>query len=165
VRTRLATTASDEPVTTSWHSAIYRGVALDGAGGSVDDAPSCPAPAAPLREQVEIPVAPEAAHVFTECAGIWNPIHSERRVALAAGFPDVLLHGSATWALVGREIVKLHADGDPARLRRLRARFKAPVFPGSAIRLLHGRSGHDVFFRVTNTAGEDAVTDGYAQLA
>src|SRR5262249_20811023 len=167
VLTRLSTTVatSDDPVVTSWHSAIYRGVALGGAAGRVEEAPRHPSPPASLPHRVEIPVAREAAHVFTECAGIWNPIHSERHVALEAGLPDVVLHGVATWALAGREIVKAHADGDPTRLRRLRARFKAPVVPGGSITLVHGRVGGDVFFRVFDAKGDDAVTEGYAQLA
>jgi acyl dehydratase len=167
VQTRLSTTASasNGPVVTSWHSAIYRGVALDGADGRVEQAPEHPSPPASLPNRVEIPIPREAAHVFTECAGIWNPIHSERRVALAAGLPDVVLHGSATWAFAGREIVGIYGGGDPTRLGRLRARFKAPVVPGGALTLFHRRANEDVFFRVVNAAGEDAVTEGYARLS
>src|SRR5262245_21885034 len=89
VVTRLATvTTAGDSVVTTWHSSIYRGVALAGAGGSVEEAPTYPTSDPPLLHQVDIPIAREAAHVFTECAGIWNPIHSERRVALGAGLPD-----------------------------------------------------------------------------
>ncbi len=166
VETRLATVdEAGEPIVTSWHSAIYRGVPLAGDQGRVEERPPVPTDPPDLPERVRISVPREAAHVFTECAGIWNPIHSERRVALEAGLPDVVLHGVATWALAGREIVKAHAAGDPARLRRLRSRFKAFVIPGDPITLCHGRGANgDVFFRVTNGWGEDALTDGYAQV-
>ena len=163
---RTVTAATEEPVTTSWHTAIYRGVAAEGEGGRVDDPPPNPAPPASLPGLQTIHVPREAAHVYTECAGIWNPIHSERRVALGAGLPDVILHGTATWAYAGREIVRSYGDGDPTRLLRLRARFRAPVIPGCDVSLLHGpgQARGDVFFRVSIRRGDDALTDGYARL-
>ena len=41
-----------------------------------------------------------AAHVYTECARIWNPIHTDVAYARAAGLPDIILHGTATLALL-----------------------------------------------------------------
>ena len=55
--------------------------------------------------------------------------------ATAAGLPDIILHGTATWALAGRELVARCADRDPTRLRRLRGCFRAMVIPGTAIEL------------------------------
>jgi len=140
VRTHLATTeaVSGAPVVTSWHASIYRGVAIEGEGGSIAEPPETPAAPGALGPSRSIPVSREAAHLYTECAAIWNPIHSERRVALAQGLPDVILHGTATWAMAGREIVAFYAGGDPTRLKRLRARFKSPVIPGHPITLMHG---------------------------
>ena len=64
-----------------------------------------------------VPIAREMPHAYTECASIWNPIHTERAVALGAGLPDIILHGTATWALAGRELIRKRAGGDPTRLR------------------------------------------------
>ena len=166
VQTKLTTTlAGDpEPCVTSFHSSIYRGVGVEGGDGRVESAPEWPAAPPSLPARVEVPIARQAAHVYTECAGIWNPIHSERRVALAAGLPDVILHGSATWALAGREIVKAHAGGDPTRLRRLRARFQSPVVPGGTITVAHAGIGGDVHFEVANERGQTALAGGYAQV-
>src|SRR4029077_6419959 len=47
----------------------------------------------------EVAISPTLAHVYTECARIWNPIHTDRAVARAAGLPDIILHGTATLAL------------------------------------------------------------------
>jgi len=168
VQTRLTTVHADteDPVATSWHSSIYRGVGLDGEQGREEEPPGFPAPPGPLGTRVRIPIAREAAHVYTECSGIWNPIHTERRVARETGLPDVILHGSVAWAMAGREIVQAYAEGDPTRLRRLRARFRAPIVPGGAIELRHARGhGGGVHFAVINDAGETSLADGFAEIA
>ena len=92
------------------------------------------------RARVALSIPREMPHVYTECASIWNPIHTERAVALAAGLPDIILHGTATWALAGREVLRLYADGDPRRLRRLHGRFRGMVFPGTEITIEHARA-------------------------
>jgi len=169
VQTRLSTvqTRTGTPVVTSWHSVIYRGVAVAGPDGRVEDAPALLEPPARLPQRVALPVPREAAHVYTECSGIWNPIHSERRVALAAGLPDVILHGTAAWALAGREVIGTYAGGDPTRLLRLRARFKAPIVPGGAVEIDHGPGTDDgqVHFRMTNPQGEVSLDGGFARIA
>jgi acyl dehydratase len=165
---RLVTVdARDEaPVTTTWYGAIYRQVGVDGEDGATEDAPSWPADAGSFDHRIEIAVSREAAHVYTECSGIWNPIHTERRAALAVGLTDIILHGTATWALAGRELVRVYANSDPARLQRLRARFARPVIPGNSIALLHrALSSQHVHFIVRNADGTDAVVEGRAIFA
>ena len=167
VRTLFSTSTAtgDDPVVTSWQSSIYRGVAVGGASGTLLSPPAFPNAPADLPGRRSIPVAREAAHVYTECADIWNPIHSERAVALRAGLPDVILHGTASWAMAGREIVTLYAGGDPTRLKRLRTRFKAPIIPGHPMSLRHGEvGGGEVHFRVLNHDGAVALADGFASI-
>ena len=36
---------------------------------------------------ISIPVAAHLAHTYTECAHIWNPIHTDRAVALPQACP------------------------------------------------------------------------------
>ena len=168
VRTRLLTTDARDgrPVVTSWHAAIYRDVGVRGDDGAIDDAPPVPGAPATLTGGARLAVPRQAAHVYTECSGIWNPIHTERRAALGLGLPDVILHGTATWAMAGREIVNAYAGGDPGRLQRLRARFQAPIVPGGEVGLTHGPGPEgDVHFRVSNVRGETALAGGYAQVA
>jgi acyl dehydratase len=157
---------SGEAAVTSWYGSIYRGVAVDGADVRIDaPAPFADGTAAAFTERVEIPIPREAAHVYTECARIWNPIHTERRVALEAGLPDILLHGTATWALAAREIVDRLAGGDPLRLSRLSGQFRAQVIPGSTIVVEAGCTGSRVDFGVRNAAGEPAIAAGRALLS
>lgn len=154
-----------EPVVTSYSGAIFRGVAVAGPDRRSDGPTPLPdGPATAPAEKVAIPIAREAPHVYTECARIWNPIHTERRVALAAGLPDIILHGTATWALAGREVVNRFADRDPRRLARLAGRFGAMVIPGTSIALEAWRTGAGVRFEVRNADGDAALTGGYAAL-
>ena len=152
-------------VVTSYYGSIYRNVAVDGSDECIE-APPKVSEVAPAKstEKVEILVRHEAAHVYTECARIWNPIHTERRVALEAGLPDIVLHGTATWALAAREIVDRFASSDPLRLRRLSGQFRALVIPGSTIVFEAGRAGNRVDFVVRNEKGEPAISVGRALI-
>lgn len=158
--------ANGDVVVTSWSTSIYRSVGLDGEATALEEAPSIPAMGgSDDLEKIEIPIAKEMPHIYTECARIWNPIHTERVVALAAGLPDVILHGTATWALAGREVVRRRCDGDPTRLRRLHGRFRAMVIPGYPITVeLGSRIENRVRFRVRNHLGEEAISDGLAEI-
>ncbi|MDI6857525.1 MAG: MaoC/PaaZ C-terminal domain-containing protein [Dehalococcoidia bacterium] len=150
--------------------AIIRGARTDGEEVTLEETP-------PLPERIadgetgwtaEIAIAREATHVYTECADIWNPIHTERRFALAAGLPDIIVQGSLTMALAARELVNRVAGGDPARLARLAGQFRAMVIPGSAIRVVCEKVSasqdgcETAFFEVLNARGEPAVKNGVA---
>ena len=78
------------------YGSLYRGVAL--AGPARDETSASPPHEAPARtagppppatprwaEGQEVPY--HLAHVYTECARIWNPIHTDLAVARAAGCP------------------------------------------------------------------------------
>ena len=161
--------ATGETVVTSWSHSIYRGVEVSGGAVVVEQAPAVPSSdrdassAGAGTAAITIAIPREMPHVYTECASIWNPIHTERTVAIAAGLPDIILHGTATWALAGREILRVYADADPRRLRRLHGRFRAMVLPGTEITVEHaaGRDGA-VHFVVRNHRGEPAIDQGYA---
>lgn len=127
-------TVGGELVASSWSFTIYRGVTLAGAPRRHESPPEWPEVGSLVDlDPVTIPIRREMPHVYTECARIWNPIHTERRVAKATGLPDRILHGTATWALVGREIIGQVAAGLPSRLRRLSGRFTGILVPGTMI--------------------------------
>jgi acyl dehydratase len=88
--------ANGDPVSTTLHGSLYRGVLLEDGSGEVADAP--PASGA-LSEIGALDVPATLAHVYSECARIWNPIHTDVSYALAAGLPGLILHGTATLAL------------------------------------------------------------------
>lgn len=167
---RAETRAAEGALVTSWIQVLYRGVAIDGEARTLESAPPRPElESAGELERCALPIARELPHVYSECARIWNPIHTERRVAQAAGLPDIILHGSASWALAGREIVARHAGGDPSRLRRLRGEFRGMLVPGADAELRHadGRrsdGAHGVAFTLHDAAGSEAISHGFAEL-
>ena len=57
------------------------------------------------------------------------PIHIDDEAARANGFPSKFLQGLCTFAMCSGAVVRLGADGDPDRLRRMAGRFSSPVFP------------------------------------
>jgi len=74
-----------------------------------------------------VTVAANAAHVYTECARIWNPIHTDDVVARAAGLSGIILHGTATLALSISRIVSRVLGGDSTLVRGVSARFTGMV--------------------------------------
>lgn len=158
-----------EPVTTSWSSSIYRGVELAGNEKVLVDAPAPPldtSTALPeAAAQTVIPIPREAPHTYTECAAIWNPIHTERAIALAAGLPDIILHGTATWAHAGLTVLREYADCDVSRLKRISGRFTGMVIPGEPIIVRHAAEGQGVVrFEVLTPNGQVAIGQGFALL-
>lgn len=145
---------------------ISRGVDVAGDPAETESAPGLPN-LEPVQgpggaESIAIPVAAGAAHVYTECARIWNPIHTDRAVALAAGLPDIILHGTATMALAVSRIVERVLGGDPTRVRRLGGRFSAMVFMPSTLQLqIHGADTGLVSFTVLTEDGQRAFSEGF----
>jgi acyl dehydratase len=133
-------TVTAEPVVTSYASIIYRGVPVEGPNTRCEVIPAWPAPSTgdARSYEVPIPVVREAPYIYTECAQILNPIHTERAVALAAGLPDIILHGTTTWALAASHLIQCCAGGEPTRLQRLAGRFAAMVIPGTTLTLRYG---------------------------
>lgn len=103
-----------------------------------------------------IDVGAQDAHVYTECARIWNPIHTEWEAASAAGLPFLLLHGTATLARAVSTVDDLVGDGR-RRVARVTGRFAAPVpMPGA----LTIRAWTDGRFEVLLPDGAVALADG-----
>lgn len=161
---------TEAPVVTSYASSIYRDVDVEGEDVSLEEVPSLPAVEgapehATALTRVPIPIAREAPHVYTKCAQIWNPIHTERQIALQAGLPDIILHGTATWALAASHLIQRCAQSDPTRLRRFVGRFTAMVIPGSTISLAYREPQENtVAYTVGNAEGEPAISQGMAVL-
>jgi acyl dehydratase len=167
--TRLDTLdQAGKPVCTSWYGAIYRGVEVIG-----PDVPAKfpPAPAQPIVEageplsecQVDVPAG--MAHIYTECARIFNPIHTDATVARAAGLPEIILHGTATLALAVSRIIDSEAGKDAARVERVAARFGAMVtMPSTLTVRVLARDGAAVFFDVLSGEGRLAIRDGMVAM-
>jgi len=159
--------AADSPVCTTWYGSLYRGTEVIGADSALDDVPGEPERiAAPVvLRRIAVPVAAQAAHVYSECARIWNPIHTDTAVAAAAGLPGLILHGTATLALAVSAIVASALDGDAQRVVGIAGRFGAMVAMPSelAVEIVRSEAGADsesIRFQVLNDRGESAIRNG-----
>jgi acyl dehydratase len=185
---RIDTVAADgDPVSTTWYGTLLRDVEVVGGDRALEDSgPTLePAEEAGLGEgqgedqsedrkrEFSIPVAANAAWVYTECARIWNPIHTDAAVAAAAGLPEPILHGTATLGLAVSRLVSECFDGDAERVVRIAGRFGAMVRMPSTLTLRMGAVSqmravsqkgavrHDsVRFEVLEPGGGRAIRDG-----
>lgn len=151
------------PVTTTDYGSVYRGVATE----EQTRAPleSLPRPEAPgssePRWTAVVPVTARAAHVYSECARIWNPIHTDLAVARTAGLSAPILHGSATLALAVSQVIERDLDGDPTRVAEIAVRFTGLVYmPSSFVVRGRGRAGDVIAFDAVDARGEPVLSDG-----
>jgi acyl dehydratase len=164
--TRLDTLdEAGELVCRTYQLGISRGVEVTGeTGASMEVPPELPVrpPAEEALVTYELAVAEGAAHIYTECARIFNPIHTDRAVALAAGLPDIILHGTATMALAVSRLVNEHLEGRPDRVRRLGGRFAAMVLMPSVLSLEVAAIGTGVIhFDVRTADGQAAFQNAF----
>lgn len=134
-------------------------------GGSGGDAPLEQPLATPERApdfSLDLQTRPETALVY-RLSGDYNPLHSDPRVAKAAGFPQPILHGLGTYGAACRGLLTGCFGNDSTRLRSIRARFSSPVYPGDKIVLDVWSSGADIQFRARVPARDATVlTHGHA---
>lgn len=117
----------DQPVATADHGFLYLGVETVGPDRVEAELADPPGPVTDPEAVIPLTVGPGAAHLYTECARIWNPIHTDPAVASRAGLPGIILHGSATLAMAVSVVMSRNFAGDPTRIGRVRARFNAIV--------------------------------------
>jgi len=112
-----------------------------------------------------VDISATAAHVYTECARIWNPIHTDTAVARAAGLPGIILHGTASLALAVSAVAELAGIADPAAVKRIVGRFSAMVTMPTTltVRLLTATDGW-LAFEVCTPDGAKAVSHGVMQV-
>jgi acyl dehydratase len=161
---RLSTVdRNGRPVTTTDYGSVYRGITTEGeARAPVEPLARPSPPASPaVRWTAAVPIAPRAAHIYSECARIWNPIHTDIAVARSAGLAAPILHGSATLALAVSRLIKQDLDGDPARVREIAVRFTGLVFMPSTFTVRgRGRAGDLLAFDAVDEHGEPVLSDG-----
>jgi acyl dehydratase len=180
--------AAGAPVTTTEYGSVYRGVKLagnasgpettetedrPGFAGAVPSAGGLGGPfEAPhvIDRPVEAPhlhivdIVASAAHVYTECARIWNAIHTDAAVAKTAGLPGIILHGTATLALAVSRVLR-HAGVEPDRVRGVRGRFTGMVPLPSRFTVRGGPRGADsVAFDAIGEDGRSILADGGLDL-
>ena len=148
------------PVSTTDYGSLYRGVTLQGepAGPSWE-------PREPVAEGVRwtepVDVSLQAAHVYTEGARIYNPIHTDIAAARTAGLPGLILHGTATLALAVSRVVTRDLGGDPTAVREVAGRFTGMV-PLPSRLTVRGRAAsvEGLAFDAVDAGGRAVLSDG-----
>jgi acyl dehydratase len=151
------------PVTTTDYGSVYRGISTEAQTRAPID--PLPRPERPGSDETRwtamVPVAARAAHVYSECARIWNPIHTDIAVARMAGLSAPILHGSATLALAVSQVVQQDLDGDPTRVAEIAVRFTGMVsMPSSFAVRGRGRAGDLIAFDALDAQGESVLAEG-----
>jgi len=117
-----------------------------------------PSDASEIREKA-IVLGPGAAHIYTECARIYNPIHTDHAIATAAGLDRPVLHGSATLAFAVSTVVDHACDGIPESVARIAGRFVSMVTVPCVLRIRWlGRRRRTIPFQVIGP-GDTVVVD------
>ena len=169
VLVRSTDAGTGEPVLDQYATLFIRGM-TDGESGG----PDAPDHAFPEDARGE-PVAQHTVHVdddqtfrYRDASGDHNPIHVDEAFARSVGLPGIIAHGLCTLAMVSQSVITTVADGDPARLRRLAARFSKPVFPGHDVETaIYGAGqaeGRRVYAYETTSQGQQVITHGRAEV-
>jgi acyl dehydratase len=118
----------------------------------------------PPDRVIDVVTRPEAALLYRLSADP-NPLHVEPQRARAAGFPRPILHGLASFGMVGQALLAGLCDYDADRLTAVSARFAAPVFPGENFRIELWQGTESWQFRaVVATRGAVILRDGLATV-
>lgn len=147
---------------------------LRGDGGFGGSAEGAPVPhAIPDRapdDVVTLATAANLAQIY-RLSGDLNPLHIDPDVARAGGFEAPILHGLATYGVIGRALLAARCGNEPARLKRLDGRFSSPVYPGETIETSiwdskESGDGGKLAFRARVVERDKIVfTNGYAETA
>lgn len=114
----------------------------------------------PLVPIGEFAVDETNAIIYSECARIFNPIHTDPRVAKSAGLPSTVLHGTETLARAV-SLITSRLPGTPATVEGLSCRFTGMVTPGADLKVRASREDHGVVhFDVVAADGSALISAG-----
>lgn len=163
IATEFRTFSSDgKPIVTTHLHMLYRGVRLEGTktppSGPWDPSPSTEAE---LIRIATFDVDATNAVVYSECAKIWNPIHTDIRIARAAGLPNTVLHGTEVLARAVSAVTRADVFPLGMTITGIDCRFTSPVFPGMTLAVNAGRvSGNSIAFDVQGADGTSPISGG-----
>lgn len=133
-----------------------------GFGGNRKPTPKTdPVPDSEPDEVCDLATLPQQALIY-RLSGDYNPLHASPTVARNAGFKAPILHGLCTLGFMTHALLKSCCDYDPARFKRMRLRFSAPVYPGETIRTEIWRNGSTISFRCKSMEqNKTVINNGY----
>ncbi len=158
--------SAHEVVATTWQGNIFLGAQLSMPQRVIEPLPDVPTTTkTQLVEQIPIEASSELAHTYTECARIWNPIHTEPSVARKSGMTKPLLHGTASLALSVSKIAKFFLDERTNRVFRIGCRFSSPVVLPEELNLnILSKSETIIHFELVAKDGRKVLDKGFVCL-
>jgi acyl dehydratase len=167
VRTRSLDAASGDLVVEQYITLFLRGLT-----GGEDGGPDKPDHTFPENARANA-VGELAVHVdddqtfrYRDASGDQMPIHVDENFAKQVGLPGIIAHGLCTMAMTSQAVIKLAADGDPGRLKRLAVRFAKNVFPGNdVVTTVYRGDAPGAFAYEAHSAGELVIANGLAEIA
>jgi acyl dehydratase len=157
--------ADGQPVVYSREGILYRDATLEGELGEIPHAPSPQLADVAMRTLGSVALTLADAVVYGECAHIYNPMHTDVRLARANGLPDgPLLHGTATLAHCISIVVRELADARHDRVARLGCRFTGPVPMPSTLEVEGHESAGTIRFQARTSPGAPVVSHGFVEL-
>jgi acyl dehydratase len=119
--------------------------------------------------RVTYPVDPGQPLRYADASGDHGAYHVSDEAARALGFPRIIIHGVCTLAFAGRAVIQAACDDDPRRLKRLAARFSAPLLPGQDVTTTLWPSGATdrstrLAFEMRDASGTAVLTNGLAEI-
>ena len=160
-------TESGELVNEQWVTEFFRGIEAPESRGepAADHRLSEEVRAgAPLGE-LTYPIADDQPNRYAAASGDRFEIHLDDDAARAVGLPGRILHGFCTLAFTARAVCEAAGVDDSTTVRRLAARFSAPVYPGDSLTTRVWRLD-DGSFGFEAACGPDRIVikDGRAQI-
>lgn len=151
---------NEELLAKAVNTTFLRGLGGFGGKGSVPTQVHQMPSVAP-QDEMELQTRPEQA-LFYRLNGDYNVLHSDPEFAKRSGFERPILHGLCTFGVICRALLKRFADFQPERLKAMKLRFSAPVYPGESIRV---ETWNDGSFRAHVVGRGIIIADcGYASI-
>jgi acyl dehydratase len=102
-------------------------------------------------------IRPDQALIY-RLSGDRNPLHTDPRSAVRAGFSRPILHGLCTYAMAHRAIGSLLLNYEGRQIVRFACRFAKPVMAGTQLQILLWLEADGAKFQLLDSGG-DAVLD------
>lgn len=166
IRTRSVDDATGDLVVEQYITMFIRGMADGESAG-----PDKPDHTFPDDARAD-PVGDLSVHVdddqtfrYRDASGDQMPIHVDNEFAKQVGLPGIIAHGLCTMAMTSQAALRLAADSDPARLKRLAVRFAKNVFPGNdVVTTVYRGSSPGSFPYEAHSDGAFVISNGLAVI-
>ncbi len=166
IRTRSVDDATGDPIVEQYITMFIRGMADGESAGpdkpdhTFDDG----ARSNPVGE-FSVHVDDDQTFRYKEASGDNMPIHVDDAFAKQVGLPGIIAHGLCTMAMTSQAALRLAADSDPARLKRLAVRFAKNVFPGNdVVTTVYRGAPAGVFPFEAHSNGDLVISNGLAEV-